>query len=165
MGGTVEASAAQALVKGANSRFGLPLIVERQAASDEPVVATAEDSVPQLRILVVDDNEDNANTLGLMLRIWGHEVQVANDGLAAIEIAATFRPHIVLLDIGMPKLDGYETCRRIRQEPWGKEMALVAQTGWGQEDDRRRTQAAGFDHHLVKPGQSRRATATLGRAR
>ena len=81
----------------------------------------------------------------------GHDTRVGRDGLAAVEIAEAFRPDVVLLDLGMPKMDGYEACRRIRDQAWGKEMVLIAQTGWGQDEDRRRTQAAGFDHHLVKP--------------
>ena len=105
----------------------------------------------QLRILVVDDNDDNADSLGIMLRILGHDTRIGRDGLAVLEIAETFRPDVVLLDLGMPKMDGYEACRRIRDQAWGKEMVLIAQTGWGQDEDRRRTQAAGFDHHLVKP--------------
>ena len=81
----------------------------------------------------------------------GHETATAHDGLAAIASAESFRPEVILLDIGMPKMNGYDVCRKIRDEPWGKDMVLIAQTGWGQEEDRRRTQAAGFDYHLVKP--------------
>jgi CheY-like chemotaxis protein len=87
----------------------------------------------------------------LLLEILGDEVRTAQDGAEAVEAAEAFRPHIVLMDLGMPKMDGYEAARRIRQEPWGREMLLVAVTGWGRDEDRRRTREVGFDHHLVKP--------------
>jgi signal transduction histidine kinase/ActR/RegA family two-component response regulator len=103
------------------------------------------------RILVVDDNRDSAESLALLLRLAGHEIQAAHDGLEAVEAAGWFRPDVVLLDIGLPKLNGYEAARRIREEPWGREMVLVALTGWGQDEDKHRAQEAGFDHHLTKP--------------
>jgi CheY-like chemotaxis protein len=81
----------------------------------------------------------------------GNETQTAHDGLEGFDVAAAFRPHVILLDIGMPKLNGYDTARRIRQEPWGKNVLLVALTGWGQEEDMRRSQEAGFNAHMVKP--------------
>jgi CheY-like chemotaxis protein len=99
----------------------------------------------------VDDNEDAAISLALLLQMMGQDVQIAYDGLEALAKAETFRPDIVLLDLGMPKLNGYETARRLRAEPWGEKAILVALTGWGQEEDRRRTREAGFDYHLVKP--------------
>jgi CheY-like chemotaxis protein len=86
-----------------------------------------------------------------MLGIMGMEVRTAYDGLEAVKAAAAFNPDVVLLDIGMPKLNGYEAARRIREQPWGKDMVLVAVTGWGQEEDRRRSQEAGFNFHMVKP--------------
>lgn len=104
-----------------------------------------------LRVLVVDDNEDAAKTLTMLLQLMDHEVRMAHDGLEAIALAEAFRPDLVLLDIGMPNLDGYEAAQRIRSEPWGQEMVLVALTGWGQEEDRQRSKRAGFDHHCVKP--------------
>ena len=103
------------------------------------------------RILVVDDNEDSANSLAELLRLAGHEVHTAYDGLAAVANSETIRPDVVLLDIGLPKLNGYEVCRRIREQPWGKSMMIVALTGWGQEEDRQRSRDAGFDSHTVKP--------------
>lgn len=106
---------------------------------------------PARRILVVDDNKDAADSFAKLMELNGHEVRKAHDGLEAIDVAASFRPDVVLLDIGLPKLNGYEAARRIRGEPWGKNMMLVAVTGWGQEEDRQRSQEAGFDHHLVKP--------------
>ena len=105
------------------------------------------------RVLVADDNWDAAESLALVLRFQGNEVRTASDGQQAVETAAAFRPHVVLLDIGMPRLNGYEAARRIREQPWGREMLLVALTGWGQGEDRRLTEEAGFDHHLVKPAE------------
>ena len=87
----------------------------------------------------------------MMLALSGHDVATAHDGLAAIELAKEFQPHIALLDLGMPKLDGYEAARSIRQQSWGQKMKLVALTGWGQQEDKRRSREAGFDAHLVKP--------------
>ncbi len=103
------------------------------------------------RVLIVDDNEDSANSLALMLQIMGYQTRTAHDGLAAVEAAASFRPAVVLLDIGLPKLSGYEACRRIREQPGGAGMVLIAQTGWGQEEDKCRAKEAGFNFHMVKP--------------
>lgn len=103
------------------------------------------------RILVADDNRDAAQSLAFMLEIDGHDVRVAHDGLEALEIGESFRPQVMLLDIGMPRLDGYATARELRGRPWGGSVSLVALTGWGQEEDRRRAEEAGFDRHLVKP--------------
>jgi signal transduction histidine kinase len=105
----------------------------------------------RLRVLVVDDNEDSADTLATLLRMAGHDVDVARDGLGAVDRTASFDPDLVLLDIGLPGINGYEAARRIRQLPRGAAVQLVALTGWGQEDDRRRSREAGFDQHLVKP--------------
>jgi CheY-like chemotaxis protein len=102
-------------------------------------------------VLVADDLRDSADSLGLLIELMGHTVEIAYDGEAALSAAERFRPDIVLLDLGMPKLDGFEVSRRIRAAPWSESMRLVAQSGWGQEEDRRRTAEAGFDHHLVKP--------------
>ena len=103
------------------------------------------------RILVADDNSDAAEALALQLRLAGHDVRAANDGLEALEVAETFAPQVVLLDLGMPRMDGYETAREIRRKWWGKTATLVALTGWGGQQDRQRTADAGFDAHLVKP--------------
>jgi CheY-like chemotaxis protein len=102
------------------------------------------------RILVAEDNEDAAEMMRLMLRVKGHDVKVAADGVQAVDMAARFRPHIVFLDIGMPRMDGYEAARRIR-ELLGRDVVLVALTGWGQDEDKRRSRRAGFDQHLTKP--------------
>jgi CheY-like chemotaxis protein len=103
------------------------------------------------RILVADDSQDAAGSLGMLLKMMGNEVRTAHDGLEAVEAAAEFRPEVILLDIGMPKLNGYDAARRIREENWAKNVVLVALTGWGQEQDRQRSQEAGFNLHIVKP--------------
>jgi PAS domain S-box-containing protein len=103
------------------------------------------------RVLVVDDNKDAAETLGALLRLRGHEVQVAFDGATALAAARASRPDFILLDLGMPGMDGYEVAQQLREQPALRHTVLVALTGWGQEDDRRRSQAAGFDFHMVKP--------------
>ena len=103
------------------------------------------------RILVVDDNEDSAISLAMMLRLMGNDTRTAHDGLQALDVAAWYRPDVVLLDIGMPRLNGYDTARRIREQAWGKHALLVAMTGWGQDEDRKRSQEAGFNLHMVKP--------------
>jgi signal transduction histidine kinase len=107
--------------------------------------------VERRRILVVDDNTDAAESLALLLQLAGHEVRVAHDGVETLAVAREFEPEVVLLDLGMPKMDGYETARRLRKEPYGQHATLVALTGWGQQRDRERTGEAGFDLHLVKP--------------
>jgi CheY-like chemotaxis protein len=103
------------------------------------------------RILVVDDNEDSAESLGTMLRLVGHDIRTAHDGLEALQAARVFRPELVLLDIGLPKMNGYEVARKMREQPWAKCVLLVAVTGWGQEEDKQRALEAGFDYHLTKP--------------
>lgn len=103
------------------------------------------------RVLVVDDNVDAAVSLGMLLKLAGQDVRVAYDGPAALRQAIDFRPQLVLLDIGMPGMDGYEVCRRIRRESTLVGATVVALTGWGQDEDRRRSHEAGFDHHIVKP--------------
>ncbi len=105
----------------------------------------------RLKILVVDDNRDAAESLSTLLQLKGHEVRRAYDGENALQLAEEYRPQLVLLDLGMPKMNGYEACRRIREHAWGAQMTLIAVTGWGQEDDRRKSSDAGFDGHLVKP--------------
>lgn len=105
------------------------------------------------RVLVVDDNRAAADMLSMVVEMLGSEVRTAYDGQEAVEIAAEFRPDLVLMDVGMPKMNGCEAARRIRQEPWGERVALVALTGWGQEQDKQQTAEAGFDHHWVKPAE------------
>ncbi len=104
-----------------------------------------------LRVLVVDDNKDSAESLSLLLQLVGNSVSSAYDGEQGLEMANELKPDIVLLDIGLPKLNGYEVAKRIRLEPWGHNAILVAITGWGQAEDIALSRDAGFDHHLVKP--------------
>jgi CheY-like chemotaxis protein len=103
-----------------------------------------------LLILIAADLPDSVESLALMPRLQGHDIQTAHDGLEAIQ-EATFRPDAILLDIGMPKMNGYQAARYIRQQVWGKNILLIALTGWGQDQDKRRATEAGFDHHLTKP--------------
>jgi PAS domain S-box-containing protein len=136
--------------KGSEFTVRLPLLIE---TANKAISRPDSDRTPlrSLRILVVDDNLDSAKSLAMLLKISGHEMHTAHDGRDALEAAEKLRPDVVLLDIGLPKLNGFDVCRRIREQPWGKEMVLIALTGWGQEDDRRKSQDAGFDHHMVKP--------------
>jgi CheY-like chemotaxis protein len=113
------------------------------------------------RVLVVDDQPVNADSLAMVLELEGLEVETAYDGRAALEAAGRFRPHVVLLDIGMPKLDGYEVCRRLRAGPDGRRMTLIALTGWSRSDDLERAREAGFDHHLSKPVETDRLLRLL----
>jgi CheY-like chemotaxis protein len=107
------------------------------------------------RILVVDDNRDSARSMAGLLEILGNEVRTAHDGLAAVEAAEAFRPDVILMDVGMPRLNGYEATRRIRHQPWGRSPAIIALTGWGQDNDRALSREAGCDAHLVKPVELR----------
>jgi CheY-like chemotaxis protein len=102
-------------------------------------------------VLVVDDNADAAEMVVAMLRVWGHQTAIAFDGASALAEGDRLQPDVVLLDIGLPQMDGYETARRMRARPWGAQALLVAVTGWGRPEDRDRTRSAGFDRHLVKP--------------
>ena len=121
-------------------------------AVGDPVTAECQAVRPQhRRILVADDNLDALESLAALLALNGHEVHRAQDGAGALQAATRHRPEVIFLDIGMPQMDGYEVARRIRAQEWGKEMLLIAVTGWGQESDRQRSFAAGFDFHLVKP--------------
>ena len=113
------------------------------------------------RLMVVDDNQDAADSLAMLLRLQGHEVRVAYSGMAALEMTKTYTPDVVFLDIGMPGMDGYETARRIREQPGLAKVVLAALTGWGQKEDRRRTAEAGFNHHLVKPPEPKAVESVL----
>jgi CheY-like chemotaxis protein len=110
-----------------------------------------EHALTRRRILVADDNIDAASSLGMLLEMMGHEVCIVHDGVEAIEKATTFGPDIILLDLGMPQLNGYEACARIREQPSNKGTLIVALTGWTQDDKKQRSQQAGFDFHLIKP--------------
>jgi PAS domain S-box-containing protein len=150
-GGSIEA-------RSAGSGQGSEFVIRLPFTAENPVaeVAPSKDDVARppfrkRRILIADDNRDNADSMAMLLKSLGHEVCTAYDGEQAVEAATTLRPDVVLLDIGMPHLDGYEAGRRIREHPGCRHIFLIAMTGWGQEEDRRRTDEAGFDHHLVKP--------------
>jgi CheY-like chemotaxis protein len=104
-----------------------------------------------MKVLVVDDNRDAALSLSMLVSLLGYESRTAYDGEQALEIADHFVPDVVLLDLGMPKMDGFEACRRIRTRDWGARAAVIAITGWGQSEDQRKTRDAGFDRHLLKP--------------
>ena len=154
-GGKVNASSEG---PGRGSRFDVKLpLAAGSGAVSEPLCERGESGAAhdapggELRILIADDNQDAAGTLAILLEMMGHQVRQVNDGAAAVAAAAEFDPEVVLLDIGMPKLNGYEACRAIRQLPGGKAATVVAITGWGQPGDLRASQDAGFDQHLVKP--------------
>jgi PAS domain S-box-containing protein len=149
-GGTV---AARSDGEGKGSQFLVSLPLSFATTSTADASTTGESMAPSVlrRILVTDDYHDSANSLGQLFEMMGHDVCVANDGLQAVQLAESFRPNLILLDIGMPKLNGYDACSRIRQQAWGRKPFIVAMTGWGQDEDKRRSLEAGFDLHLVKP--------------
>lgn len=149
---------------GRGSRFVVEL-PERGApplAAQLPTPAPAAPTDTARRVLVVDDNRDVVTTLAMVFEIEGHEVRRAYDGAEALEVAEAFRPELILLDLGLPKHNGYEVCRQLRARPWGTTPRVVALTGWGQEEDKRRTQEAGFDLHLVKPVAPEQLLELLG---
>jgi CheY-like chemotaxis protein/two-component sensor histidine kinase len=149
--GTVTAQS-DGLNRGSTFVVRLPLWQASSAPEEVPLpIVELKDNASRRKILVVDDNRDSAMSLSLLLELDGHDVRRAYDGLEALEIAEDFRPEITLLDIGMPKLDGYGAARELRQREWAKEALLVALTGWGQQEDKRLAREAGFDHHMVKP--------------
>jgi len=120
--------------------------------ADVNAQATQQTTAPsRFKILVVDDNHDSALSLAMMLSIMGHDTRTAHDGESALATAETFLPDVVLLDIGLPKLNGYEVAQRIRGNAWGASMYLIAITGWGQEEDRQRSREVGLNLHMVKP--------------
>ena len=147
-GGTIEARS-DGPGKGSEFRLRLPAGVAVPTPTRSPS-RPGEGHAP-LKVLIVDDNRDAASSLSTLVSLMGHEVRVAFEGEKALEIAEDFRPRTVLLDLGMPGMDGYEVCRRLRALPWGRSLRIVAVTGWGQEEDRRKSAEAGFDSHLVKP--------------
>jgi PAS domain S-box-containing protein len=167
-GGTVEARSAGF---GHGSEFVVRLPVVRAAAEapdPEPAAPpepTPAPPAPRRRVLVVDDHEDAAATLARMLRLMGYEVEVAHDGRAGLDRGDAFRPEVVLMDIGMPRLNGFDAARLMREQDWGREATLIALTGWGQEEDRRKSVEAGFDHHLVKPVEPSALEALLAAPR
>jgi signal transduction histidine kinase len=148
-GGRIEAKS-EGLGKGSQFVVRLPIVVERTSRKTSDDDGNAKPT-SDLRILVVDDNRDIASSLAILLKMMGNNVRTAHDGEEAVRAAGEFDPHVVLLDIGLPKMNGYEAARIIREEPWGKNMILIAVTGWGQDEDKRKSEEAGFDRHMVKP--------------
>ncbi len=164
-GGAIEARS-DGPGRGAEFVVSLPLTAAPTAERPAPAPAkNARRDGPPLRILVADDNTDSTELLAMLFGSLGCEVAVAHDGEEAAEKARTFRPDVAVLDIGMPRLDGYEAARRIRAELAGRRLKLVAMTGWGQEEDRWRAREAGFDEHLLKPADVAKLEALLDSAR
>jgi len=147
-GGSIQVQS-QGLGRGSRFEIRMPLL-SRDPRPPEPGFFESRRSRP-VHILIADDNRDSANSMARLLRWCGHDIEVAYDGEDALRIAEARQPEVLLLDIGMPRLDGYQLARRIRAEAWGRRMILIAATGWGQEEDRRRSLTSGFDAHLVKP--------------
>jgi PAS domain S-box-containing protein len=149
-GGTVRAES-RGPGKGSTFTVTLPVLAGPPAPAAKPTEGERAAAGPRRRILVVDDNRDGADSLAIMLRLVNNEVRTSNDGLEALELAETFLPEVILMDVGMPRLNGLDATRQIRARPWGKGMTIIALTGWGQEGDRERSREAGCDGHLVKP--------------
>jgi CheY-like chemotaxis protein len=136
---------------GSQFRIELPTIPQTPGASEPAKTEGGALPATRRRVLIVDDNADALASLSMVVRALGNETFDAHDGLEAIESAGNVRPDVILMDIGMPRLNGYDAARRIRQQPWGHDVLMVATTGWGKEEDRLRSKEAGFDFHLVKP--------------
>ena len=149
-GGSIEAKSG-GLGQGSEFVVRLPIVVERTYPRPASHDGDKAKSTSDLRILVVDDNRDAAESLAMLLKFMGNNVHTAHDGEEAVAAAGKFRPDVVLCDIGLPKLNGYQACRQMKEQAWDKKMILIAVTGWGNDDDRRRSEEAGFDHHMVKP--------------
>ena len=159
-GGSIEAKSDG---EGQGSEFVVRLpILTKPAQVSLHAEDTPAESASQRRILIVDDNKDSADSLAMLLEIMGNETYTAHDGVEAVEAIEKHRPEVVLLDIGLPRLDGHEVCRRLRKQPWGKDIVVIALTGWGQEDDRRKSEEAGFNGHLVKPVDYEKLLQLLG---
>ena len=161
-GGTVDAHS-DGPGKGTRFTVRLPTISHLPAANvpEVTVPVVAEPASPARRILIVDDNVDYAESLATLLSVEGHETYVEHNGIAGLETAERLRPDVVMLDLGLPYIDGLDACRRIREQRWGRQMLLIAVTGWGQDIDRRRSSEAGFDHHFVKPVDARMLASVL----
>jgi PAS domain S-box-containing protein len=162
--GRVDVSSA--LGKGSEFVVRLPVLLAAATNQQSSLAEVVQSTRPSLRVLVMDDNVDAAETLAMLMQELGHDVRTAHDGPTGLEAAYDYRPSVVLLDIGLPGLDGYEVAKRMRQQPVLQSVVLVAMTGYGKESDRKRAQEAGFDHHLVKPAkleQLRQILASISR--
>jgi signal transduction histidine kinase len=148
-GGTISARS-DGVGRGSTFLVRLPLATTLEMAA-VPEISGKWPAIGTRRVLVADDNPDSLESLALVLQLRGNEVRTASDGAAAVAAAELFRPDVILLDIGMPQLNGYDACRKIREQEWGRSSLLIALTGWGQNEDRERSREAGFDYHLVKP--------------
>jgi PAS domain S-box-containing protein len=149
-GGNIEAHS-KGTNQGSEFVIRLPLAVSQQRADIQAIEVLKEIATGKLRVLVVDDNHASAQTLGWMAEMLGHEVQLAHDSISALNMAKSFLPEVILLDIGLPGMSGYEVCKKMREEPLLQHSLIVAQTGWGQQEHRQRSKEAGFDQHMVKP--------------
>ena len=158
-GGSIEAKSGG---EGQGSEFIVRLPVLSRSSDVAQPQPSIEAESPQRRILIVDDNKDSADSLAMLLEITGNKTYVAHDGVEAVEAIEKHRPEVVLLDIGLPRMDGHEVCRHVREQPWGKNIVMIALTGWGQEDDRRKSKEAGFNGHLVKPVDYEKLLDLLG---
>ena len=147
-GGTVTAHS-EGQDRGSEFVVRLPIMVEMPKPA--PPTLGAPTPTTTRRILVVDDSQDAATTLAMLLDLGNNQTLMAHDGLEAVKQAEAFRPAVILLDIGLPKMNGYDACRAIREQPWGQDIVMIALTGWGKEEDRRKSKEAGFDGHMVKP--------------
>jgi CheY-like chemotaxis protein len=150
-GGTVEAFS-EGQDKGSEFVVRLPIVAE-PPAQQQPAATECERQpiANPCKVLIVDDSEDTSTSMRTLLHMMGHDTRTAHDGLEAVAVAESYRPDVMLLDISLPKLSGHEVAQRIRRQPWGQAMKLVALTGWAQEEDKRRSREAGFDLHLIKP--------------
>jgi CheY-like chemotaxis protein len=149
-GGTVEVLS-EGRGKGSEFVVRLPIVSESPAQQQSPAEDECNAAAGPCKVLIVDDSEDTATSMRTILLMMGHDVRIARDGMEAVETAGSYQPHIVLLDLSLPKMNGYEVARHIREQPWGKDMKLVALTGWGQDQDKQRSKEAGFDLHVTKP--------------
>jgi CheY-like chemotaxis protein/two-component sensor histidine kinase len=163
-GGSVEARS-EGLGCGSEFTLRFPLEAIRSEAKSPAEPAGPPKEGTARKILIIEDNEDNRNTLRALLACMGHEVDVAQDGMLGIERARAFQPEVALIDIGLPGLNGYRVAETLRTEPWGDRMVLIALTGYGQSEDRRRAFEAGFDAHLVKPVSFENLLSILDTAR
>lgn len=162
-GGSVQARSAGP-GKGSEFVVRLPLMPDTSSRPEQSTPAADSPIAPdRLRILIADDNEDAAATMAMLLRAEGHEVALARDGLEALDLAGKLEPQVIMLDIGMPRLDGYATARRLREQAWGREACVIALTGWGQQEDKRRAAEAGFDAHFTKPVDPAQLSAVIAK--